>query len=48
MVSACESAAATTAETLRWVGLDEQAEQFEQQAGQDAAAAAEAGVRRSR
>ena len=35
VVSACESAAATTAETLRWVGLEEQAEQFEQQADQD-------------
>ena len=34
VVSACESAAATTAETLRWVGLEEQAQQFEQQAEQ--------------
>jgi hypothetical protein len=33
VVSACESAAAATAETLRWVGLDEQAEKLEQQAG---------------
>jgi tetratricopeptide (TPR) repeat protein len=32
VVSACESAAATTAETLRWVGLTNQAEQLEQQA----------------
>jgi tetratricopeptide (TPR) repeat protein len=31
VVSACESAAATTAETLRWVGLEEQAEQLEQE-----------------
>ena len=31
VVSACESAAATTAETLRWVGLEEQAEQLEEQ-----------------
>jgi tetratricopeptide (TPR) repeat protein len=38
VVSACESAAATTAETLRWVGLDAQAEQFEQQAEQEMAA----------
>jgi tetratricopeptide (TPR) repeat protein len=36
VVSACESAAATTAETLRWVGLEEQAQQLEQQANQDA------------
>jgi hypothetical protein len=43
MVSACESAAATTAETLRWVGLEEQAQQFEQQAAQDIAAPAAAG-----
>ena len=40
VVSACESAAATTAETLRWVGLDEQAQQFEQQAETDAGAPA--------
>ena len=31
VVSACESAAATTAETLRWIGLDDQAEKLEQQ-----------------
>jgi hypothetical protein len=31
VVSACESAAATTAETLRWMGLDEQAQRLEQQ-----------------
>jgi tetratricopeptide (TPR) repeat protein len=31
VVSACESAAATMAETLRWVGLDDQAEQLEQE-----------------
>ena len=43
VVSACESAAATTAETLRWVGLEEQAQQFEQQAEQDIAAPAAAG-----
>ena len=35
VVSACESAAATTAETLRWVGLDEQAQHLEQQASHD-------------
>ena len=46
VVSACESAAATTAETLRWVGLEEQAQQLEQQAEQDigAPAAASGGV----
>jgi tetratricopeptide (TPR) repeat protein len=38
VVSACESAAATTAETLRWVGLEEQAQQFDQQAEADAGA----------
>ena len=43
VVSACESAAATTAETLRWVGLDEQAQQFEHQAAQDIGAAAATG-----
>jgi tetratricopeptide (TPR) repeat protein len=31
VVSACESAAATTAETLRWMGLTDQAEELEQQ-----------------
>ena len=44
VVSACESAAATTAETLRWVGLEEQAQQFEQQAEQDIPALAGAGA----
>jgi hypothetical protein len=39
VVSACESAAATTAETLRWVGLDQQAEQLEQQAAAEIAGA---------
>ena len=43
VVSACESAAATTAETLRWVGLEEQAQQLEQQAEQDIGAPAVAG-----
>ena len=43
VVSACESAAATTAETLRWVGLEAQAQQFEQQAEQDISAPAAAG-----
>jgi hypothetical protein len=38
VVSACESAAATTAETLRWVGLEEQAQQFEQEAETEAGA----------
>jgi len=44
VASACESAAATTAETLRWVGLEEQAQQFEQQAAQDIAGEAGAGT----
>jgi hypothetical protein len=47
VVSACESAAATTAETLRWVGLDDHAEALEQQAEAEAGApagAAQAGV----
>jgi tetratricopeptide (TPR) repeat protein len=39
VVSACESAAAMTAETLRWVGLDQQAEQLEQQAAAEIAGA---------
>jgi hypothetical protein len=43
VVSACESAAATTAETLHWVGLEERAEQFGQQAEQDIGAPAAAG-----
>ena len=43
VVSACESAAATTTETLRWVGLDEQAEQFKQQADEEIGAPAAAG-----
>jgi hypothetical protein len=43
VVSACESAAATTAETLRWVSLEEQAQQYEQQAETDAGVAANGG-----
>jgi tetratricopeptide (TPR) repeat protein len=43
VVSACESAAATTAETLRWVGLEEQAQQYEQQAEQETGAPGAAG-----
>jgi CHAT domain len=39
VVSACESAAATTAETLRWVGLEQQAEQLEQQVAGETAQA---------
>ena len=42
VVSACESAAATTAETLRWIGLDGHAEQLEQQAAEEAAQAGQA------
>ena len=44
VVSACESAAATAAETLRWVGLEEQAQQFEEQAEQDTGVPAGAGM----
>ncbi len=40
VVSACESAAATMAETLRWVGLDGRAQRLEQQAEDDASAPA--------
>jgi tetratricopeptide (TPR) repeat protein len=49
VVSACESAAATTAETLRWLGLTEQAEPLEAQAEQEAeqAAAAQSGLARA-
>jgi hypothetical protein len=49
VVSACESAAATTAETLRWLGLAEQAEPLEVQAEQEAAeaAAAQSGLARA-
>jgi len=32
VLTACQSAAATTAETLRWLGLDQQAETLEEQA----------------
>ena len=44
VVSACESAAAATAETLRWVGLTGQAEQLEQQAGPAPAGTVPAGT----
>ncbi|HET9658148.1 MAG TPA: hypothetical protein VFP72_22535 [Kineosporiaceae bacterium] len=49
VVSACESGAATTAETLRWLGLAEQAEPLEQQAQAEAeqAAAAREGIARA-
>jgi CHAT domain/AAA ATPase domain len=40
VVTACESAAATTAETLRWLGLDHQAEPLEEQAKAETAQAA--------
>jgi tetratricopeptide (TPR) repeat protein len=43
VISACESAAATTAETLRWVGLEEQAQQLEEKAEQDIGAPAAMG-----
>jgi len=38
VVSACQSAAATTAETLRWLGLDDPAAELEAQAAQETAA----------
>jgi CHAT domain len=38
VVSACQSAAATTAETLRWLGLDDPAADLEAQAAQEATA----------
>lgn len=41
VVSACESAAATTAETLRWLELDDPAAELEAQAAQDAPATPE-------
>lgn len=46
VLSACESAAATTAETLRWLGLVDQAEPLEAQAEQESeqAAAAQSGL----
>jgi tetratricopeptide (TPR) repeat protein len=49
VASACESGAATTAETLRWLGLAEQAEPLEAQADQEteAAAAAQSGLARA-
>jgi len=39
VVSACESGAATIAETLRWLGLEEQARPLETEAGEQASAA---------
>jgi hypothetical protein len=49
VVSACQSAAATTAGTLRWLGLTDPAEQLEAQASQEAASGtpASAGVARA-
>ena len=49
VVSACESAAATTAETLRWLGLTEQAEPLEAEAQQETerATAAQSGLARA-
>ncbi len=46
VVSACESAAATTAETLRWLGLGDPAAELEAQAAQEAPATPE-GVARA-
>lgn len=40
VVSACQSAAATTAETLRWLGLDDPAAKLEAQAAQEAGSVA--------
>jgi CHAT domain len=39
VVSACQSAAATTAETLRWLGLDDPATELEAQVAQEAGSA---------
>ncbi|MGH3853033.1 MAG: CHAT domain-containing protein [Pseudonocardiaceae bacterium] len=46
VISACESAAATTAETLRWLGLDDPAAELETQAAQETPATPE-GVARA-
>ncbi|MGH3979572.1 MAG: CHAT domain-containing protein, partial [Pseudonocardiaceae bacterium] len=46
VVSACQSAAATTAETLRWLGLDDPAAELEAQAARETAAVP-AGVARA-
>jgi hypothetical protein len=49
VVSACQSAAATTAESLRWLGLEEQAKLLETEAAGEAAGAqaAQVGVARA-
>lgn len=47
VVSACQSAAATTAETLRWLGLDDPAAELEAQAAQEAGQASPVGVARA-
>ncbi|MGH3983413.1 MAG: hypothetical protein ACRDST_12185 [Pseudonocardiaceae bacterium] len=47
VVSACQSAAATTAETLRWLGLDDPAAELEAQAAQEAGLASPVGVARA-
>lgn len=47
VVSACQSAAATTAETLRWLGLDDPAVELEAQAAQEAGQASPVGVARA-
>ncbi|MGQ0719817.1 MAG: AAA family ATPase [Pseudonocardiales bacterium] len=47
VVSACQSAAATTAETLRWLGLDDPAAELEAQAAQEAGQSSPVGVARA-
>lgn len=44
VVSACQSAAATTAETLRWLGLDDPAAELEAQAAQEAGQSSPMGI----
>ena len=47
VMSACQSAAATTAETLRWLGLDDPAAELEAQAAQEAGQSSPVGVARA-
>ncbi|MGH3669385.1 MAG: hypothetical protein ACRDSH_01935 [Pseudonocardiaceae bacterium] len=44
VVSACQSAAATTAETLRWLGLDDPAAELEAQAAREAGQVSPVGI----
>ncbi len=47
VVSACQSAAATTAETLRWLGLDDPAAELEAQAAEEAGQGSPVGLARA-